>query len=162
MKEKILTIEELKKKIIKLKEKKSNNIIVTTNGCFDIIHRGHLEYLEKASSFGDLFVVLINSDSSVKRLKGNSRPINNQYDRAYHIASLTYVNYVVIFNQDTPCDYLEIIKPSIHVKGGDYNVEQLPENKIVTKYGGKIKLVNFIKGYSTTRFINKIKENEII
>jgi len=132
--------------------------IVTTNGCFDILHRGHLEYLSEASEYGDLFIVLLNSDKSVKKLKGENRPVISEYDRAYALSVMEFVDFVVLFDDETPIDFIEIIKPDIHVKGGDYNIEELPETAIVKKYGGDVQLITFVEGYSTTSFIEKIKK----
>jgi len=139
--------------------KKQNKTIVTTNGCFDIIHAGHVRYLKHAKELGDVLIVCLNSDESVKRLKGSSRPLNYQDDRAEVMSALEAVNYVVIFEEDTPVDVLAKIKPNIHVKGGDYTEETLPETAVIKQGGGKIQFIPFVEGRSTTNIINKIHQN---
>ena len=134
--------------------KEQHQKIVFTNGCFDILHLGHIKYLEKAKKVGDVLIIGINSDASVKRLKGKDRPINNEFDRAYLINSLKTVDYTVIFNEDTPYELIKIIKPDILVKGGDYKNKKVVGSDIVKK----TKLIEFIEGKSTTELINKIKK----
>ena len=129
-----------------------NKKIVFTNGCFDILHRGHVEYLKKAREYGDLLFIGLNSDSSVRKLKGDSRPINNEIDRATVLASLECVSYVSIFNEDTPLELIKIIKPDVLVKGGDYKLEEV----IGREYAKETILIDFVYGYSTTNIINKI------
>lgn len=136
--------------------RKMGKSIITTNGCFDIIHSGHIKYLYEASELGDIFIIGVNSDESVKSLKGESRPINRQEDRAFVLASLKMVDYVFIFDEKDPRAFLEILRPDIHVKGGDYTPELLPEREVVEKYGGKVVIVPFVKGFSTTSIIEKI------
>ncbi len=138
--------------------KKDGKKVVFTNGCFDILHRGHVTYLNEAKRQGDILVVGVNSDASVKKLKGESRPINSEYDRAFVLDGLKAVDYTVIFGEDTPEDLIAYLKPSVHVKGGDYKKEDLPETKIVESYGGKVVILNFVEGKSTTNIINKINE----
>lgn len=138
--------------------KKDGKKVVFTNGCFDILHRGHVTYLNEAKRQGDILVVGVNSDASVKKLKGESRPINSEYDRAFVLDGLKAVDYTVIFEEDTPEDLIAYLKPSVHVKGGDYKKEDLPETKIVESYGGKVVILNFVEGKSTTNIINKINE----
>lgn len=141
-----------------LEDLKSNNkTIITTNGCFDILHVGHVRYLAEARSLGDVLIVGLNSDDSVKRLKGPTRPINNENDRAEVLASLISVDYVVLFNEDTPVSLLSQIKPDIHAKGGDYNPDTLPESKTIQKNGGKLVFIQFVEGKSTTNIIEKTK-----
>ncbi|NLE03059.1 MAG: D-glycero-beta-D-manno-heptose 1-phosphate adenylyltransferase [Fibrobacter sp.] len=130
--------------------------LVTTNGCFDIVHSGHVKYLSDAAALGDILVVGINSDDSVKRLKGPTRPIQSETERTLLISSLKMVDYAFIFYEDDPRTFLEVLKPDIHVKGGDYIPEKLPEKEVVEKYGGKIVIVPFISGFSTTSIVNKI------
>lgn len=156
-KEKIKTLEELKEIIKKLK--KQNKKIVTTNGVFDILHLGHVKYLEEAKKLGDVLIVAINSDSSTKQIKGPKRPINNQEARAQVLSALEFVDFIVIFNETDPIKILLEIKPNIHVKGGDYKINQIIEKDIVEKNNGKIVLIPEIKGYSTTDLINKIIDN---
>ena len=125
--------------------------IVFTNGCFDILHIGHIKYLEKAKSFGDVLIVGVNSDSSVKRLKGSSRPINCEYDRAYLLASLKSIDFVTIFDEDTPYGLIKLLKPNILVKGGDYRGKEVVGSDLVDE----LKLVDFVDGKSTTNIIKK-------
>lgn len=136
-----------------------NKRIVTTNGCFDILHSGHLQYLEEAASLGDYLVVAVNSDSSVKALKGPLRPIQTELERATLLAGLKPVDLVIIFQDNTPHKILEAVKPDIHVKGGDYVLSELPERDVVEKNGGIIKLLSFKQGFSTTSVIEKIKNS---
>jgi D-beta-D-heptose 7-phosphate kinase/D-beta-D-heptose 1-phosphate adenosyltransferase len=139
--------------IIALKSSLLNNKkIIFTNGCFDILHLGHVKYLEKAKSFGDTLIVGLNSDNSVRRLKGESRPIKDEYDRAYILASLEVVDYVVLFDEDTPYNLIKAIKPDILVKGGDYQNKSIVGSDIAKE----VRLVEFVDGKSTTTIINKI------
>ena len=129
--------------------------IIFTNGCFDILHSGHVQYLEEAKALGDLLILGLNSDKSVKRLKGKLRPINNQMDRAHILAALEVVDYVIIFDDDTPFDLINAIKPDILVKGGDYKIKDIVGWKIAKE----TKIIKFIDNKSTTQIINKIKKN---
>lgn len=131
--------------------------IVFTNGCFDILHVGHVRYLKEAREQGDALVIGLNSDSSVKKIKGNDRPINNENDRAEVLAALECVDYVVIFNENNPVKLIEKIRPNVHVKGGDWKSEQLVEKTSVEKYGGKIYIARKYGEHSTSRTIEKIK-----
>ena len=131
------------------------NKIVFTNGCFDILHRGHVEYLQKSKALGDLLVVGINSDASVKRLKGNSRPINNQQDREFMLKSLECVDEVLVFNEDTPLNIIESLRPNIITKGGDYTVEEVVGHDIVPE----TYIISLTDGYSTTNFIERIRND---
>ncbi len=137
------------------KAQEKNQRIVFTNGCFDILHLGHVKYLEVAKSFGDILIVGLNADSSVRELKGPERPINPEYDRAYLLAALEVVDYVVIFSEETPYDLIKMIEPDVLVKGGDY------EGKAVvgTEFAKELKLVDFVDGKSTTRTIERIKKD---
>lgn len=132
--------------------------IVTTNGCFDILHVGHVRYLEKAKSFGDVLIVALNSDKSVKSIKGDSRPINNENDRAEILSALRSVDYVVLFDEDSPINLLLQIKPDVHTKGADYTVETLPEAKGIIEAGGRIEFISFVEGKSTTAVIEKMRK----
>jgi len=134
-----------------------DNKIVFTNGCFDIIHAGHVRYLTAAKNFGDVLIVGLNSDSSVRQLKGASRPINNQADRAEVLLALKPVDYVIIFDELTAENLIAQVKPDIYVKGGDYTLETLPEAKIVQSYGGRVEFVNLVAGKSTSNIIKKIE-----
>lgn len=128
-----------------------------TNGVFDILHAGHVMYLERARSEGDLLVVGLNSDASVRRLgKGANRPINTLEDRAMVIGALRCVDAVVAFDEDTPEAIIELLKPAVHVKGGDYRPEDLPEKRVVDSYGGKIVIVPLLEGRSTTNTLRKL------
>ncbi|MBI2651242.1 D-glycero-beta-D-manno-heptose 1-phosphate adenylyltransferase [Candidatus Woesearchaeota archaeon] len=155
MRKKILTKEALKKTVENLK--KQNKKIVTTNGVFDILHIGHIRYLQEAKKLGDVLIVAVNSDSSVKKIKGPKRPLNNENDRAEALASLECIDYATIFSEDNPIKILEIIKPNIHAKGSDYNISQIIEKDAVEKNKGKIALIPLVKGHSTTQLINKIR-----
>lgn len=131
--------------------------LVTTNGCFDLLHWGHIQYLNEAKALGDLLLVGLNSDASVKRLKGPARPLNPELVRARQIASLECVDYVVIFEEATPEAFLEMVKPAIHVKGGDYRVEDLPERTVVEAGGGEVRVLSLVPGFSTTSLIERLK-----
>ena len=138
------------------RERKKGKKIVFTNGCFDILHYGHIKLLEAAKSKGDILIVGLNSDKSVKRLKGEGRPIQGERARAKILASLRAVDYVVIFNESTPLRLIKSIKPDVLVKGNDYKDKKVVGRKEVEGYGGKVYLFPIIKGYSTTRILNKL------
>jgi rfaE bifunctional protein nucleotidyltransferase chain/domain len=140
--------------------KSQNRKIVFTNGVFDIIHRGHVEYLNEAKKLGDVLIVGLNSDSSVKQIKGESRPVNNEIDRAYVLENLKAVNYVVIFAEDTPINLIKSIVPDVLVKGGDWKTEDIVGSDIVLQSGGKVLSLKYIDNYSTTGIINKISETK--
>lgn len=140
------------------KLKQEGKTVVTTNGCFDILHVGHVRYLEKAKSFGDVLIVALNSDKSVKSIKGESRPINNELDRAEVLSGLKSVDYVVLFDEDSPIDLLLQIKPDVHTKGADYTIESLPEAKGIMEAGGRIEFISFVEGKSTTSIIEKMRK----
>ncbi|MGM0502621.1 MAG: D-glycero-beta-D-manno-heptose 1-phosphate adenylyltransferase [Bacillota bacterium] len=154
MKNKVYSQEELKE--ILAEEKKTGRKIVFTNGCFDLLHIGHTRYLAQAKTKGDILVVGLNSDSSVKKLKGAKRPLIPQDERAEMLSNLEMVDYVTIFADETARDVIAALEPDIYVKGGDYSIEDLPEAEIVQSYGGQIELVSEIKGASTTNIVNKI------
>ena len=151
--EHIKTWDEISSIISELKN--NDKKIVFTNGCFDILHIGHVKYLEKAKNFGDILIVGLNSDNSTQRLKGKNRPINTQDDRAYILASLEAVDYVVIFNEDTPLDLIKFIKPDVLVKGGDYEGKEVVGQDIAKE----LKLVQFIDAKSTSKTIKKIRNS---
>lgn len=156
--DKVHTIDEMSSLIDNLKSQ--NKKVVFTNGCFDVLHSGHTRLLNKAKSFGDVLVLGLNTDESIKRLKGDSRPINSQEDRAEVLSNLTCVDYIVFFSQDTPVELISQLKPDVHVKGGDYdpnNYEQMPEAKVVHDYGGVVEIIALVEGKSSTRVINKLK-----
>ncbi len=152
---KIIEQNKLSKLIDKLKEQGKK--IVFTNGCFDILHVGHVKYLQKSAEFGDILIIGLNSDSSVKKLKGPNRPINNEIDRATVLCALSVVDYVVMFEQNSPVELLEKIKPDIYTKGADYTLETLPEAPVVLKNGGHVEFIDFVDGKSTTNIIKSIK-----
>ncbi len=137
-------------------EKEKGRRVVFTNGCFDLIHVGHVKYLQKARSLGDLLVLGLNSDASVRRLKGEMRPLIGEAERAHILAALDCVDYVVIFDEDTPLRLIETLKPLVLVKGGDYTPEGVVGKDVVEAYGGRVELVEFVDGRSTTNIIEKI------
>ena len=130
--------------------------IVFTNGCFDILHAGHVRYLEEAHSLGYCIVLGLNTDASVRRLKGETRPVNTELDRAAVTGALAAVDYVVLFDEPTAETLIEKVRPAVYVKGGDYTRETLPEAKVVEKYGGEVHFIDLVPGRSTTKIIEKI------
>ena len=130
--------------------------VVFTNGCFDILHAGHVRYLEQARALGDCLVLGLNSDASVRRLKGEGRPVNAELDRAAVLSALRSVDFVVLFDEPTAEDLIEKVRPAVYAKGGDYTRETLPEAKIVEKYGGEVRFIDLVPGRSTTKIIEKI------
>ena len=137
--------------------RKGGQKVVFTNGCFDILHAGHVTYLEAAKAQGDVLVLGLNTDASVRHLKGPERPINNELDRAKVVGALKSVDYVVFFGEQTAEAVIAEVKTDIYVKGGDYTLDTLPEAKIVQSYGGKVAFIDMVEGRSTTNIINKIK-----
>jgi len=152
----IVSREELIGKVEKLK--RENKKIVFTNGCFDIIHAGHVIYLFEAKALGDVLVVGLNSNVSVKRLKGEKRPLNPEKDRAVVLSALEPVDYVTLFDEDTPYELITALKPDILVKGGDYNQDTIVGADIVENSGGKVEVVPLLEGRSTSALIEKIRE----
>ena len=138
--------------------RKGGKKVVFTNGCFDILHAGHVTYLEKARSFGDCLVLGLNTDASVRANKGPSRPINSEQDRAKVVGALRAVDYVVHFGEQTAETLIAKVKPDVYVKGGDYTLDTLPEASIVQSYGGHVEFVQMVEGRSTTRIIDKISQ----
>lgn len=134
-----------------------NEMIVFTNGCFDILHYGHVQYLAKASELGTKLVVGLNSDLSVKRLKGNDRPINDEQSRGLLLAALQFIDAIVLFEEDTPFNLIEGIQPDVLVKGGDYIIEDIVGYDIVKKKGGEIVTIDFVDGFSSTSIIKKAR-----
>lgn len=153
-KEKIKTTEEIERIVNKIRGK--NKKIVTTNGVFDILHIGHIRYLQEAKKLGDVLIVGLNSDSSVKLIKGPKRPINNQEERVEVLAALEFIDYIVVFEEETPVKLLGRIKPDVHVKGRDYDINEIIEKDTVEKNGGKIELLSLVKEKSTTNLIERI------
>ena len=137
---------------------KNGKTFVVTNGCFDILHVGHVRYLQKTKKYADYSIVMLNSDISVKSIKGESRPINCEEDRAEILSSLSCVDYVVLFDEKSPANLLENIKPNVYTKGADYTLETLPERDIALKNNIKVEFIEFVDGKSTTNVINKINE----
>ena len=131
--------------------------IVFTNGCFDILHLGHLDYLFKAAKLGDKLIIGLNSDASISRIKGEDRPIQDEKSRASIIASLQCVDAVILFNEDTPQKLIEFIQPNILVKGADYNIKDIVGSDFVLSKGGKVQTIPFLEGYSSSAIINKVK-----
>ena len=132
-------------------------MVIFTNGCFDILHKGHITYLQKAKRLGDILVVGINSDASVKRLKGSDRPVNNEKDRAIVLSALGCVDRVVLFKEDTPEKLIRKLRPDVLVKGGDWKKKDVVGAPFVESYGGTVRLIPFVKGYSTTGLLGKIQ-----
>lgn len=153
MKLKIKNAKSLVRTLVALRSK--NKKIVFTNGCFDIIHAGHVDYLSRARRLGDILVVGLNSDSSVRKIKGKGRPINKESARAKVLSSLFFVDYVTIFNETTPEHLIKKVRPDILVKGSDWKTKDIVGSSFVKGYGGKIKRISFVKGYSTTSIIEK-------
>jgi len=151
---KIYKISELK--LIVNQWKMLSKKVVFTNGCFDIIHRGHNTYLLEAAELGNKLIVAVNSDESVRKLKGPNRPIVDEYSRAFNLASHTYIDAVILFDEDTPLNLINELQPDVLIKGGDYTVETIVGAKEVLSYGGKIEIIPFLEGYSTTNVIEKI------
>lgn len=146
--------------ILKIRKKaiSQGKTVVFTNGCFDLLHRGHIEYLSKAKKLGDILIVGLNSDSSVRKIKGKSRPLMAQKDRATILSALECIDYIVIFNEKTPLRLISILKPDILVKGADYRKYEIVGKEIVEARGGKVIRIPFIKGYSTTSFLERIRK----
>ncbi len=155
-----MTVTDIEKKIIPAASwsKPEGQKVVFTNGCFDILHRGHATYLAQARTLGDLLVVGLNTDASVQRLKGPSRPINHQYDRAFLLASLACVDFVILFDEDTPEQLIHTVCPDILVKGGDYTLDTIVGADFVLQNGGTVTTIPFVDGYSTTSTLNKITQ----
>ena len=154
-KNKIVSLEDAKELI---QSWKADGKVVFTNGCFDILHLGHVDYLEKASQFGNKMIVALNTDESVKKLKGPTRPINNEYARARIMASLGFVDAVILFGEETPKEVIEYLVPDILVKGNDYTVENIVGANFVIENGGEVKTIPLVEGYSTTNIVSKIKK----
>ncbi len=151
----LLSLEEFLE--IRKKLKAEGQKLVFTNGCFDIIHRGHVDYLNRAKALGDYLVVALNSDESVRKLKGEGRPINKLEDRAFIIANLKAVDFVVSFDKDTPFEIISAIIPDVLVKGGDWSIENIVGRDVVEANGGKVYSLPYVENYSTTNIINKMK-----
>lgn len=154
IKSKIFSLTNIKKKV---KEwKKEGKTIVFTNGCFDILHLGHVDYLAKASSLGDILIIGLNTDASVRNLKGKNRPVNDEKARALLLAAFSFVDAVVLFNEETPYQLIDKIKPDFLVKGKDYKVKDVVGYDILKVYGGKVKTIKLVEGYSTSAIEKRI------
>lgn len=155
-----MIVSEIEKKIVTPEQwcAPSGQRVVFTNGCFDILHRGHAVYLAQARDLGDLLVVGLNTDASVRRLKGPERPLNNQNDRAFLLASLACVDYVILFDEDTPENLIHTVCPDVLVKGGDYTLDNIVGADFVRSRGGIVTTISFVDGYSTTNLINKMSK----
>ena len=153
-------IKDIERKIITAAQwqKPEGRKVVFTNGCFDILHRGHATYLAQAREQGDLLVVGLNTDASVRRLKGPTRPVNNQFDRAFLLASLACVDFVILFDDDTPEQLIHTVCPDVLVKGGDYTLDTIVGADFVLQNGGIVTTIPFVDGYSTTSTLNKITQ----
>ncbi len=153
---KIKSLPELKRIVSKLKKKGKK--IVFTNGCFDLLHPGHIYYLKEAKKKGDILILGLNSDSSVRKLKGKGRPLISEKGRAEILAHLEFIDYIFIFDELTPAKAIRVISPDVLIKGGDYKKEEVIGGKFVVEKGGKVVIIPFLKGYSTTGLIKKIKK----
>ena len=154
LRKKIITLSALARRVNGLKQKGKR--IIFTNGCFDILHYGHIKYLQDAKSKGDYLVVAVNSDSSVKKIKAKNRPVISQADRLKTIAALESVDFVVLFNEDNPLKVIKAIKPDVLIKGADWSRKNIVGADFVSSYGGKVLTVNLVKGRSTSLLIKKI------
>mgnify|MGYP001209606335 CR=1 FL=1 len=152
---KLINSEEAKKKIAHWRLKKDH--IVFTNGCFDILHRGHLEYLANSADLGNKLIIGLNSDDSVKKIKGDSRPINDQISRSFALAALGFIDAIVIFDEETPEELIKALQPDVLVKGSDYSENEIVGSAFVKKNGGEVKTIPLTEGFSTTNIIEKIK-----
>ena len=154
---KIFSLDDLKNQVNSWKQ--AGEEIVFTNGCFDIIHRGHIEVLAQTADLGERLIVGLNSDSSTRKLKGKDRPIIDEQGRAVLLATLTFVDAVVLFSEETPINLISILLPDVLAKGGDYEIETIVGHEIVQNNGGKVILVPFVDGFSSTAIIDKIKKS---
>ena len=151
--QKIVSRDFFKENDFKLHQQK----IVFTNGCFDVLHFGHVHYLLEAKKLGDILVVGLNSDDSVRRLKGPTRPINGEKERAFVLASLAFVDYITLFEEDTPEKLIKVVQPDVLVKGGDYTIDQIVGADFVMQNGGTVTTIPFVEGYSSTQIIEQLK-----
>lgn len=143
----------------RLQAERQGKTLVFTNGCFDLLHAGHVHALEAARRLGDILVVGINADASVRRLKGNTRPIIPETERAELVAALKPVDYVVVFSENTPIETIRLLRPDVHVKSGDYRVEEMPETPCVRAAGGRVEIIPMVAGLSSTRIVERILAN---
>ncbi|MBP2667092.1 MAG: hldE 2 [Firmicutes bacterium] len=148
-------------KILRARYRDRQQTVVFTNGCFDILHAGHVRYLTEAKKLGDILIVGLNSDDSVRKLKGEGRPVNPATDRAEVLEGLRAVDQVVVFEEDTAEEMVRQLQPDVYVKGGDYSIDRLPESSIVASYGGRTVLVPMVEGRSTSNVIRKLQRKDI-
>ncbi|MEM6299894.1 MAG: D-glycero-beta-D-manno-heptose 1-phosphate adenylyltransferase [Bacteroidota bacterium] len=156
-KNKVLSQEETKQLIVNWQ--RQGEKVVFTNGCFDILHLGHIDYLEKAAQQGDRLIVAVNTDASVRKLKGETRPLNNEYARCRLLAALAFTDAIVLFSEDTPLTLIETLKPDVLIKGADYSLEQIVGADVVIAKGGEVRTIELVEGYSTTGLVEKIKNS---
>ena len=157
IKSKIFSLDKLKNQVNAWKQ--AGEEVVFTNGCFDIIHRGHIEVLAQTADLGDRLIIGLNSDSSIQKLKGKNRPIIDEKSRAILLASFSFVDAVVLFSEETPINLISTLLPDVLAKGGDYEIETIVGHEIVQKNGGKVILVPFVDGFSSTTIIEKIRKS---
>jgi D-glycero-beta-D-manno-heptose 1-phosphate adenylyltransferase len=155
--DKIVSLPQLESKLASWR--KQGCKIVFTNGCFDLLHLGHVDYLEKARQLGDKLVVGLNTDASVSRIKGPGRPLQDEMSRGRVMASLLFVDAVVLFDEETPLELIKSVMPDVLVKGDDYSIEQIVGHEVVLANGGEVKTVTLVQGYSTTNIVKKIEAN---
>jgi len=158
LKNKLFTLADLA--VERKKWEANGDKVIFTNGVFDLLHIGHLSYLSAAADLGNKLIIGLNSDASTKRLKGPTRPVNNEYSRSVMLAALFFIDAVVIFEEDTPIEVIKTLLPDILIKGGDYSIDQIAGAPEVIANGGEVKVIDFVKGYSSTGIINKIKNAE--
>lgn len=156
LEEKLLSPNNLEETILKWKE--NNDKIVFTNGCFDLLHPGHIAYLYEAACLGNKLIIGLNTDKSVKKLKGETRPVNNEYSRAILLAAMFFIDAIILFDEETPLQLINKIKPDVLVKGGDYTIENIVGAKETLELGGKVEVLSFLEGYSSSAIIEKIKK----
>ena len=154
---KICSLDDLKNQVNAWKQ--AGEEVVFTNGCFDIIHRGHIEVLAQTADLGDRLIIGLNSDTSIQKLKGKNRPIIEEQSRAILLAVLSFVDAVILFSEETPINLISILLPDVLAKGGDYEIETIVGHEIIKNNGGKVKLVHFVDGFSSTTIIEKIKKS---
>ena len=154
---KIFSLSDLKNQVNAWKQAGEN--VVFTNGCFDIIHRGHIEVLAQTADLGDKLIIGLNSDTSIQKLKGENRPIIDEQARSILLAAFSFVDAVILFPEDTPINLISALLPDVLAKGGDYEIETIVGHEIIQNNGGKVKLVPFVDGFSSTTIINKIKKS---
>ena len=152
---KVLELDEAKMQMARWHLKKYK--VVFSNGCFDVLHRGHLEYLANSADLGDKLIIGLNSDASVKKIKGPSRPINNEYSRSFSLAALGFIDAVIIFDAETPEELIKSLRPDVLVKGSDYSENEIVGGAFVKENGGEVKTISLTEGFSTTNIIEKIK-----